>query len=152
MRHRARAARGTLALAGLLLIAPPLAGQEPGLAHALRSLGSDFAIEDGSQRVTADLNGDGGDDVAAIVRQGDRNALVVFHASPRGYEAVPLYTRLPSGPVELSLAAPGRHAVLGPERVVEIRGPALRLVFPGRSSALYVWRGGRYQVYATESY
>jgi hypothetical protein len=34
--------------------------------------------------------------------------------------------------------------------MIEHANPALELVFPGRSSALYVWRDGRFRVFELE--
>jgi hypothetical protein len=35
---------------------------------------------------------------------------------------------------------------------VQLKNAAVELIFPGRSSAMYVWENGRYQVYGTESF
>ena len=63
--------------------------------------------------VRGDFNGDGREDVAAVVRAPDRSALVVFHSTGDGYDLMPLYTRLPSGDVQLRLVPAGRRSVVG---------------------------------------
>jgi hypothetical protein len=59
---------------------------------------------------------------------------------------------LPPGDVELRLVPPGRHRVLGLQALIEHPNHGIELVFPGRASALYIWRGDRYQVFGTENY
>jgi hypothetical protein len=137
----------TLALAG------PAQAQENALESAVRAFGPDMTLPEGeNQSVRGDFNGDGREDVAAVVRGPDRSALVVFHSTGDGYDMRPLYTRLPSGDVQLHLVPPGRRSVVGNAAGVQLKNPAVELVFPGRSSAMYVWEGGRYQVYGTESF
>jgi hypothetical protein len=102
--------------------------------------------------VAGDFDGDGKPDVAAILQGGERRALVVFHARGGGFVAQPLYANLPAGEVVLRLVPPGNHRVLGGPGVVELQAPGFELSFPGRSSALYAWRGGRYQSFGTENY
>jgi hypothetical protein len=148
--------RRTLGLvAGLAVaIVLPVRAQDPALQEAVRAFdpSAAFVFESNRARV-ADFNGDGLADVSAILVAPERRALVVFNARrDGGYSAYPLYAVLPSGPVELRLVPPGRHRVLGPEGVIELARPALELAFPGRSSALYAWRDGRYQVFGTENY
>lgn len=141
-------------IAGFLLasVAPPATGQELVLDEALAALGPDARIDDGTDQVQrADFNGDGVPDIAAVVTRARGSGLVVFTSSPRGHQPIPLYTVLP-GPVRLRIVPPGRHRVLGPRREVDLDGPALELVFEGKSSAMYVWRNGRYEVHATENY
>jgi hypothetical protein len=90
--------------------------------------------------------------VAAIVEGPERSAFVIFHSQPDRFAPHPLFTNLPPGPVELRVLQPGRHRVIGPQRSVVIEMPAVELVFPGRSSAMYVWRDGRYRVLGTENF
>ena len=139
---------------GLLLAATAVraSAQEAGLEEALAQLGASVAIVTDADLVhRADFNGDGRPDIAAVVESDGRTGLVIFTSSPRGYQAHPLYTSLP-GPVRLRVVPPGRHRVLGAKREIELEAPGVELVFPGKSSAMYVWRGGRYQVHATENY
>ena len=91
------------------------------------------------------------EDVAAVIEDGDKSALVIFNSSQSGYRAYPLYARLPAGPWRLDVVPPGRHRILGAKGAIDLASPAIELVFPGRSSAMYVWEGNRYQVYGTES-
>ena len=137
----------TLALAG------PARAQENALQSAVRAFGPDMVLPEGENlSVRADFNGDGREDVAAVLRGPDRSALVVFHSARDGYDMMPLYTRLPSGDVQLRLVPAGRRSVVGNAAGVRLENPAVELIFPGRSSAMYVWEGGRYQVYGTESF
>lgn len=138
---------------GLLVVAAPHArAQDSALIAAARSVDASLGYDPGRTRV-ADFNGDGLADVAAILVGPRRQALVVFHATPQGgYAPYPLYATLPEGEVELRLVPAGRHRVLGLEGVVEHAIPAIELAFPGRSSALYVWRDGGYQVFGTENH
>lgn len=141
-------------IAGVMLAsaAPPAVGQELALDEALAALGPDARIDDRADQVQrADFNGDGLPDVAAVVTRARGSGLVVFTSAPRGYQPIPLYTLLP-GPVRLRVVPPGRHRVLGARREIDLELPALELVFDGKSSAMYVWRQGRYEVHATENY
>ena len=143
---------GVVALAALAFAAPVRA-QDGALQSAMRAFGPDMTIPEGENlSVRADFNGDGREDVAAVVRGPDRSALVVFHSTGDGYEMMPLYTRLPSGDVQLRLVPSGRRSVVGKAGGVQLKNAAVELIFPGRSSAMYVWEGGRYQVYGTESF
>lgn len=145
-----RTIAGTLALAAL--VAPPAAGQEVDPSDAVASYDPAFRPAGPDLTLTADLDGDGRTDVAAIVTDGSRRALVVFHRRSHGWLPIPLYAPLPAGPVEVRILPPGRHRVLGPEGAVRVEGPSIELVFPGRSSAIYVWRGDRYVAFPTERY
>lgn len=128
----------------------PVMAQDVTLDRALRQFGAGLAIAtDPALVVRGDFNADGLEDVAAIVRGSDRSSFVIFHASDEGFEINPLYRNLPDD-VQLRLVEPGRHRVVGPQHTVTIDSPAVELVFPGRSSAMYVWRRDRYQVYGTE--
>lgn len=141
-------------IVGFLLAsaATPAVSQELALDDALAALGSDARIDDRTDQVQrADFNGDGITDVAAVVTRARGSGLVVFTSSSRGHQPIPLYTVLP-GPVRLQIVPPGRHRVLGPRREIDLEGPALELVFDGKSSAMYVWRQGRYEVHPTENY
>jgi len=142
-------------LAGLALaIVPPVRAQDPALQEAVRAFdpSAAFVFESDRARV-ADFNGDGLADVSAILVAPERRALVVFNARrDGGYSAYPLFAVLPPGPVELRILQPGRHRVVGAEGVIELDKPAIELAFPGKSSALYAWRNGRYQVFGTENY
>lgn len=134
------------------LLASPARGQEAALQSAIRSFSPQMSLpEEEALVVREDFNGDGRTDVAAVVRGPDRSALIVFHSTPQGYESHPLYTRLPRGDVQLRVVPPGRRPVVGNAGHVRLAHPAVELIFPGRSSAMYVWEGGRYQVYGTES-
>jgi hypothetical protein len=108
-----------------------------------------FPAEGGIVHVS-DFDGDGREDVTTVLVGTERRALVVFRATPRGYEPHPLYASLPGGDFELRIVAPGRRRVLDPQGMIEHATPALELVFPGRSSALYVWREGRFRVFQLE--
>ena len=149
--------RRTLGIA-LALLAPTgrdALAQEPddALAEAIRSFAPAASLSsDPALMHTADFNGDGRPDVAAVVEGGERSALVIFHATPSGYRVYALYASLPPGPLQLKVVPPGRHRVLGAAGTVQVASPALELVFPGKSSAMYAWRDGRYQVYGTENY
>ncbi len=141
------------ALLAIGLAAVPARGQEPALEGALRSFSPQLSLpQEESLVVREDFNGDGRQDVAAVVRGPNRSALVVFHSTPQGYEAHPLYTRLPKGDVQLRVVPSGRRPVVGKAGGVNLAHPAVELIFPGRSSAMYAWEGGRYQVYGTESF
>lgn len=143
----------SIAALAALVFAGPASAQEAALQSAMRAFGPDVSIAEGENlSVRADFNGDGKDDVAAVVRSPDRSALVVFHSTNGGYDTVPLYTRLPSGELELRTVPAGRRSVVGNAGSVQLENPAVELIFPGRSSAMYVWERGRYQVYGTESF
>jgi hypothetical protein len=137
---------------GVLVTAAPARAQDSAIAEALGSVDPSLAYDPNTARV-GDFNADGLEDVAAIVAGPERRALVVFHPTPNGgYVAYPLYATLPPGDVDLRLVPAGRHRVLSPQGVVEHATPGIELIFPGRSSALYLWRNGRYQVFPTENY
>jgi hypothetical protein len=130
-----------------------LTAQDAQLDRAIRSFHADFRLSsDQARTARGDFNGDGRVDVAAIVEGPNRAAFVIFHAQPGRFEPHPLFTSLPPGPVELRVLEPGRHRVVGPQRSVVITTSAVELVFPGRSSAMYVWRDGRYHVLGTENF
>lgn len=152
MRSRLR----TSSVAAALLVAasaPASAQVDAGLRAAVREFDPGLRVPDEPDRVhVADFDGDGLRDIATILIENGRSALVVFHAADGGYVAHPLFTNLPAGEVRLRVVPPGSHAVVGPQGAVRLDAPAIELVFPGRSSALYAWRGGRYQVFGTESY
>lgn len=99
-----------------------------------------------------DFNGDGSADVAAVLESDGKSALVIFHRTASGYRPFSLYASLPPGPLRLRVVLPGRHRVLGLQGTVDVSSPSLELVFPGRSSAMYVWGSNRYQVLPTENY
>jgi hypothetical protein len=143
---------GVVALAALAFAGPAHA-QESAFQSAMRAFGPDMTLAEGENlSIRADFNGDGREDVAAVVRGPDRSALVVFHATGDDYEMMPLYTRLPSGDVQLRVVPSGRRSVVGKAGGVQLKNAAVELIFPGRSSAMYVWENGRYQVYGTESF
>lgn len=140
---------------GLLALWPARAPaqDDPALAEAVRAYASGMSLAADPARVhAADFTGDGLPDVAAVLEGGGRSALVIFNRTARGYQPHPLYANLPAGPWTIRTVAPGRHRVLGTEGTVELTSPAIELVFPGRSSAIYAWRGNRYQVFGTENY
>lgn len=146
-------------IAGVLAAPPALAqeyvvmGDRAALESAATALEPGLRLPDNSALLqAADFTGDGELDVGAVLRDGSRSALVVFHATASGYRAHPLYTTLPPGDVAIRIVPPGRHRVQGPEGTIELTSPALELILPGRTSALYVWTGDRYAVYPTESY
>ncbi len=142
-------------LAALLITstAVPAAAQDAALGAAVDAYDSSLRLpDDGSLVQWADFTGDGRPDVAAVLSGGQGSSLVIFNARPGGFQAHPLYTRLPSGPIVIRLVLPGWHRVLGPSREVELLDPTVELVFPGRSSAIYAWRNGRYHVFPTEGY
>ncbi|MGH7565006.1 MAG: hypothetical protein ACREK5_11395 [Gemmatimonadota bacterium] len=142
-----------LALVAIGVAPVPARPQESALQSAIRSFGPEMSLpEEKTLVVREDFNGDGRQDVAAVVRGPDRSALVVFHGTPQGYEMHPLYTRLPKGDVQLRVVPSGRQPVVGNAGGVQLAHPAIELIFPGRSSAMYAWEKGRYQVYGTESF
>ncbi|MGH7557576.1 MAG: hypothetical protein ACREMD_07330 [Gemmatimonadota bacterium] len=145
----------TLGVAALAIAAAadPVRAQESALQGAIRSFGPDMSLPDEQALVIReDFNGDGRQDVAAVVKGPDRSALVVFHGTPQGYEMHPLYTRLPKGDIQLRVVPSGRQSVVGNAGAVQLVHPAIELIFPGRSSAMYAWEKDRYQVYGTESF
>lgn len=139
-----------IAIAAVAIAASRAAAQpDAGLAEAVRAFDPGATV---ASSQAADFNGDGREDVAAILEGGGKSALVIFNRTAGGYRPYALYASLPSGPVELRVVPPGRHRVLGAAGVLETTAPSLELVFPGRSSAMYVWGNGRYQVHGTENY
>lgn len=148
MRRRIRIAFTTIALVGLATATGR--AQDASLQRAARAYDPSLAWSASVSPVRGDFNGDGRTDVAAILESGDRRSLVVFHGSETGYDAYPLYTRLPQGEVALRRVDPGRYRVVGPQGAVELLHESVELVFPGRSSALYAWKNGRYDTYGTE--
>lgn len=148
--------RSTLGLTLALLVvgasrAP--AQDDPALADAVAAYAAGMSLSSDPARIhVADFTGDDRPDVAAVLEGGGRSALVIFNRTARGYQAHPLYASLPAAPWQLRIVAPGRYRILGPEGAVDLSAPAIELVFPGRSSAIYAWRGNRYQVFGTENY
>ncbi len=139
-----------LAIAGWSI---PARAQQAGLQAALRDFDPDARLTDEANLVQrADFDGDGREDVAAVVASGSRRALVAFNATGSGYQAHPLFTGLPPGDTTLRLLPPGKYRILGPQPTVQTDVTAIELIFPGKSSAMYVWRGERYRVFATESF
>lgn len=137
--------------AAVLLAAGPAHAQDADLAGALG--GYDPALSPiGDLVVRADFDGDGDDDAAAVVTDGRDRAFLVFESDDGAWRVQPLYSRLPDTPVRLRVVQPGPRRVLGAKGMVELTAPGVELVFPGRSSALYVLRDGRWQVHGTESY
>ena len=123
------------------------------LTEAIRSYDPAVALSADPALVhTGDFNGDGRPDVAAVLESERKSALVIFNRTASGYRAFSLYAALPPGPLQLRIVPPGRHRVQGPQGTVDISSPALELVFPGKSSAMYAWRASRYQVFPTENY
>lgn len=145
-----RLALVTVALVGLATTAAN--AQDPALQRAVRSYDPALAWSTDVSPVRGDFNGDGTNDVAAVLQGADRRSLVVFHGGDDGYTPFPLYTRLPRGEVCLRRIDPGRYRVLGPQGAIELRHESVELVFPGRSSAIYAWSHGRYDTYGTERY
>ena len=143
-----------IAIAAMTIAAPrAMAQPDAGLAEAIRAYDSAASLSaDPALTKTADFNGDGREDVAAVLERGEKSALVIFHRTDGGYRPYALYASLPDGPVQLRVLAPGRHRALGAAGTLETNAPSLELVFPGRSSAMYVWGNGRYQVHGTENY
>lgn len=147
-----RRALGIAIAAVTLTAARAVAQPDPGLAEAVQAYDPAASISGDPSPQTADFNGDGVEDVAAVLVGGGKSALVIFNRTANGYRPYALYTSLPGGPVQLRVVPPGRHRVLGAVGALETTAPSLELVFPGRSSAMYVWGRGRYQVHGTESY
>lgn len=109
-------------------------------------------VEDSELLRRGDFNGDGREDVVAVVTDGTRSVLVVLQSGPDGWSAVPLFTRMPPGRYLLRVVPPGHHRILGPEGTIRTSTDSIELVFPGRASALYVRERGGYRVYGTENY
>ena len=147
-----RRAFGIAIAAVALTAARALAQPDAGLAEAVQSFDPAASISDDPAPQIADFNGDGRDDVAAVLEGNGKSALVIFNRTASGYRPYALYATLPGGPVQLRVVPPGRHRVLGGVGALETTAPALELVFSGRSSAMYVWGNGRYQVHGTENY
>jgi hypothetical protein len=147
-----RRAFGIAIAAVALTAARALAQPDAGLAEAVRAYDPAATISQDPAPQTADFNGDGREDVAAVLENGGKSALVIFHRTPGGYRPYALFASLPGGPLQLRVIPPGRHRVLGAAAALETTTPSLELAFPGRSSAMYVWGGGRYQVHGTENY
>jgi hypothetical protein len=143
-----------IALVLLAVTAPGAAAQpDAALADALRSYDPAAALSTNPALVhTEDFDGDGRPDVAAVLESGGKSALVIFNRTASGYRAFSLYGALPPEPLQLRVVPPGRHRVLSPQGTIVISAPALELVFPGKSSAMYVWGANRYQVFPTENY
>jgi hypothetical protein len=143
-----------IALVLLAVTARGAAAQpDAALADAVRSYDPAAALSTNPALVhTEDFNGDGQPDVAAVLESEAKSALVIFHRTPSGFRAFSLYASLPPGPMELRVVPPGRHRVLSPQGTVVLSAPAVELVFPGKSSAMYVWGSNRYQVFPTENY
>lgn len=140
------------ALSVACLIAPASA-QDAALAAAVSAYDPDLRLPEGADLVQwADFTGDGRPDVAAVLSDAQRTSLVIFNATPGGFQPHPLYGDLPRGPLVLRPVLPGWHRVLGRAGSVELTSPAVELVFPGRSSAIYAWQDGRYRVHPTENY
>ena len=140
---------GVTIAAMAIAVSRATAQPDAGLAEAIRAY--DPAASVGSTQA-ADFTGDGREDVAAVLEGGGKSALVIFNRTDSGYRPYALYASLPSGPVQMRVVPPGRHRVLGAAGALETTAPALELVFPGRSSAMYVWGNARYQVHGTENY
>ena len=142
-----------IAIAAVALTATrALAQPDAGLVEAVQSFDPAASISDDPAPQTADFNGDGRDDVATVLEGNGKSALVIFNRTASGYRPYALYATLPGGPVQLRVVPPGRHRVLGAAGALKTTAPSLELVFPGRSSAMYVWGNGRYQVHGTENY
>lgn len=143
-----------IAIAAVTIAAPPVMAQpDAGLAEAIHAYDPAASMSaDPALTQSADFNGDGREDVAAVLEGGGKSALVIFNRTADGYRPYALYASLPAGAVQLRVVPPGRHRVLGAAGTLETTAPSLELVFPGRSSAMYVWGSGRYQVHGTENY
>lgn len=139
-----------IAIAAVAIAASRVAAQpDAGLAEAVRAYDATASVE---RSQVADFNGDGREDVATVLQGSGKSALVIFNRTADGYRPYALYASLPPGPVELRVIPAGRHRVLGAAGALETTAPSIELVFPGRSSAMYVWGNGRYQVHGTENY
>lgn len=148
-------ARPWLPLLALWLSAPAGALGQGSAAFeaALRELDPTMVVVDGPGTLQrGDFDGDGTADVAALVTDGRRRSLVAIHGGVGGGRAHLLHARLPDGPVRLRVLAPGRQAALEARGYVDLGTDSIELVFPGRSSAIYAWDGGRYRVIPTEGY
>lgn len=138
-------------MAAVLLAVAPGRAQDVDLARALGGYDATLApVED--LVVRADFDGDGDRDAAAVVTDGRDRAFLVFESEAGAWRVHPLYARLPDTPVRLRVVQPGPRRVLGAKGTLELTAPGVELVFPGRSSALYVIRDGRWQVHGTENY
>lgn len=144
-----------IALGLLAMTATRTSGQnaEAALAEAIRSYNPGMSLSSDPGLVhAADFTGDGSPDLAAVLEGTGKSALVIFNQTRSGYQTHALYASLPAGPWKLRVVPPGRHRILGSKGSVEIGSSAVELIFPGRSSAMYVWHGDRYQVLGTENY
>ena len=147
-----------ISLAIVLLLALPGSGAlaqvaEPALQDAVQAYDSRMSLTSDPELLkTADFNGDGRPDVAAVLEGGGRSALVIFNRTASGYAPHALYASLPSAGFRLRVVPAGRYRTLDAGGMVEIGAAAVELVFPGRSSAMYVWAGDRNQVHPTENY
>lgn len=141
---------------GLLALADSRARAQvadPALVDAVRAYDSRMSLTADPGRVqVADFTGDDRADVAAVVEGNGKSALVIFNRTPTGYAPHALYASLPQADYRLRIVPPGRYRVLGGQGSVDVPAAGLELVFPGRSSAMYVWKGDRYQVHGTENY
>lgn len=147
--------RISLVIALLILAGPSARAQVPdaALRDAVRAYDSRMSLASDPALVqSADFTGDGRTDVAAVLEGGGKTAFVIFNRTPSGFEPHALYASLPRADYRLRVLAPGRYRVVGGQGTVEVTTSAAELVFPGRSSAMYVWRGDRYQVHGTENY
>jgi hypothetical protein len=138
-----------LAVSGRGLAAQP----DPALTDAVQAYDPAAAVSTDPALVhTEDFNGDGRPDLAAVLVSETKSALVIFNRTASGYRTFSLYASLPPEPLQLRVVPPGRHHVLGRQGTIDVSAPALELIFPGKSSAMYVWGANRYQVFPTESY
>ncbi|MDX1660581.1 MAG: hypothetical protein R3326_02215 [Gemmatimonadota bacterium] len=136
---------------GIFLLAVPVRAQDADLSRALE--GYDPALRPvGELVVRADFDADGDLDAAAVATDGRDRAFLVLEADERAWRVHPLYARLPDTPVRLRLVPPGTRRVLGGKGTIELASPGVELVFPGRSSALYVYENGKWRVHGTENY
>lgn len=147
MRHGA----SILGVAAIFLVAGSARGQDPDLLGALGRYDASLSPVEGLV-VRADFDGDGDRDAAAVVTDGRDRAFLVLESDEGAWRVHPLYARLPDTPVRLRVVPPGRHRVLGAKGTVQLTSSGVELVFPGRSSALYVYERGRWQVHGTENY
>lgn len=139
------------AVVALLLAAVPALGQEAELARALSEHDASLRPVEGLV-VRADFDRDGDQDAAAVVTDGRRRSFLVLESDEGRWRVHLLYARLPDTAIRLRLAPPGSHPVLGAQGTVELEAPGVELVFPGRSSALYAYRAGKWRVFGTENY